>query len=338
MVYHLLSKLGKAVNMGEYSKANLCKALREVFYEGEILEDEPMSLYTTFEIGGMADFMVEPSSVEQIVGAINAARMADSPYWVIGCGSNVLVSDAGLRGLVIHLGEPFSAVKIDGTRITAQAGATNKTIANIALEHSLTGYEFASGIPGSVGGAAIMNAGAYDEEFKGVATGVICLDSSLNVVELNKDEAEWGYRSSRMAREGLIVLSVTMELRDGEKADIAAKMADLKERRESKQPLEFPSAGSTFKRPVGYFAGKLIDDAGMRGHRCGGASVSTKHAGFVINELNATARDVRNVIEDVQSAVEEQFGVKLETEVRMIGFEFGDEPREHGCKVHGHKH
>ena len=324
--------------MGDYSKATLRKALLEVFDDSEILEDEPMSLYTTFEIGGMADLMVEPSSVEQIVAAIDAARKADSPYWVLGCGSNVLVSDAGLRGLVIHLGERFAEIEVNGARITAQAGATNKAIASIALENSLAGYEFASGIPGSVGGAAYMNAGAYDEEFKGVATSVTCLDSSLNVVELGNEDAQWGYRSSRMAREGLIVLSVSIELHEGEKADIAAKMADLKQRRETKQPLEHPSAGSTFKRPAGYVAGKLIDDAGMRGHRCGGACVSTKHAGFVVNDLNATARDVRNVIEDVQGAVEKQFGVKLEPEVRMIGFEFGDEPPAHGCKVHGHRH
>lgn len=223
--------------------------------------------------------------------------------------------------MVIEIGKRMAHISIDGSVVQAQAGATNEAVAQAALEAGLTGYEFASGIPGSVGGAAIMNAGAYDGEFKDVAVSVSCLFPDGTVREISAEEADWSYRHSMMSDEGLVVLGATLQLATGSKDDIRAKMDDLAQRRSSKQPLEMASAGSTFKRPEGYFAGKLIQDAGMQGHSVGDAQVSTKHAGFVVNTGNASAADVLQVIRDVQAAVKSQFGVALETEVRMWGFD-----------------
>lgn len=233
----------------------------------------------------------------------------------------MLVSDAGLPGVVIEIGERMAHISIDGSVVHAQAGATNEAVAQAALEAELTGYEFASGIPGSVGGAAIMNAGAYDGEFKDVAVSVSCLFPDGTVREIPAEEADWSYRHSMMSDKGLVVLGATLQLAAGDKDEIRAKMDDLSQRRSSKQPLEMASAGSTFKRPEGYFAGKLIQDSGMQGHSVGDAQVSTKHAGFVVNTGNASAADVLQVIRDVQAAVADQFGVTLETEVRMWGFD-----------------
>ena len=256
-----------------------------------------------------------------ITAAISAAEKADSPWWIVGCGSDLLVSDAGLPGVVIEIGERMAHISIDGSVVHAQAGATNEAVAQAALEAELTGYEFASGIPGSVGGAAIMNAGAYDGEFKDVAVSVSCLFPDGTVREIPAEEADWSYRHSMMSDKGLVVLGATLQLAAGDKDEIRAKMDDLSQRRSSKQPLEMASAGSTFKRPEGYFAGKLIQDSGMQGHSVGDAQVSTKHAGFVVNTGNASAADVLQVIRDVQAAVADQFGVTLETEVRMWGFD-----------------
>lgn len=295
--------------------------LAQSFASRDLLRDEPMSKHTTFRVGGPADLYLRPESAEDIALAIAAANEHDVPWRVIGCGSDLLIADAGLRGLVIEIGENMSKITLDGNLLTAQAGATNKAVANAALEARLTGYEFASGIPGSIGGAAIMNAGAYEGEFKDVARSVRCLFPDGCVREVSADEADWGYRHSMMSDKGLIVIDATLELRYDDAASIRARMDDLAERRSSKQPLEMASAGSTFKRPEGYFAGKLIQDAGMQGHAVGGAQVSTKHAGFVVNTGTATAADVRHVIADVQDAVRKSFGVELETEVRMWGFE-----------------
>ena len=223
--------------------------------------------------------------------------------------------------MVIEIGERMAHISIDGSIVHAQAGATNEAVAQAALEAELTGYEFASGIPGSVGGAAIMNAGAYDGEFKDVAVSVSCLFPDGTVREIPAEEADWSYRHSMMSDKGLVVLGATLQLAAGDKDEIRAKMDDLSQRRSSKQPLEMASAGSTFKRPEGYFAGKLIQDSGMQGHSVGDAQVSTKHAGFVVNTGNASAADVLQVIRDVQAAVADQFGVTLETEVRMWGFD-----------------
>lgn len=296
-------------------------ALAQIFASDDLLINEPMSKHTTFRCGGPAQFFVRASSAADITAAINAAEKADAPWWIVGCGSDLLVSDAGLPGVVIEIGERMAHISIDESVVRAQAGATNEAVAQAALEAGLTGYEFASGIPGSVGGAAIMNAGAYDGEFKDVAASVSCLFPDGTVREIPAEKADWSYRHSMMSDEGLVVLGATLQLAAGNKDDIRAKMDDLAQRRSSKQPLEMASAGSTFKRPEGYFAGKLIQDAGMQGHSVGDAQVSTKHAGFVVNTGNATAADVLQVIRDVQAAVADQFGVTLETEVRMWGFD-----------------
>ena len=296
-------------------------ALAQIFASDDLLINEPMSKHTTFRCGGPAQFFVRASSASDITAAINAAKKADAPWWIVGRGSDLLVSDAGLPGVVIEIGERMAHISIDESVVQVQAGATNEAVAQAALEAGLTGYEFASGIPGSVGGAAIMNAGAYDGEFKDVAASVSCLFPDGTVREIPAEKADWSYRHSMMSDEGLVVLGATLQLAAGNKEDIRAKMDDLAQRRSSKQPLEMASAGSTFKRPEGYFAGKLIQDAGMQGHSVGDAQVSTKHAGFVVNTGNATAADVLQVIRDVQAAVADQFGVTLETEVRMWGFD-----------------
>ncbi len=295
-------------------------ALAQTFASDDVLRDEPMRKHTTFRCGGPADYLVRAADAADITSAISAAKDAGEPWWVIGCGSDLLVSDGGLRGVVVEVGQRMAGIAIDGTTVRAQAGATNEAVAQAALEAGLTGYEFASGIPGSIGGAAIMNAGAYEGEFKDIAVSVTCLFPDGSLREVPANEADWSYRHSMMSDKGLIVLAATLQLQPGNQDDIRAKMADLEQRRSSKQPLEMASAGSTFKRPEGYFAGKLIQDAGMQGHSVGDAQVSTKHAGFVVNTGNASAADVLQVIRDVQAAVKQQFGVELETEVRMWGF------------------
>lgn len=300
----------------------LFDALQKRFGEdGELNVNEPMSLHTTFKVGGEADFLIEPHDQNGIADAIKIATSHCADWRVMGCGSNILVADTGVRGVVILLGDRFSNIQVMGEEIHAQAGATNKDVVDIACAASLGGYEFASGIPGSIGGAAIMNAGAYDGEFKDVCTGVKCLTPEGNIVEVSAKDADWGYRHSMMSERGYVVLEACLKLSPTPREQIQAKMDDLQERRESKQPLEMASAGSTFKRPEGYFAGKLIDEAGMRGHTVGGAQVSTKHCGFVVNTGGASARDVLGVIRDVQEAVKQNAGVELQTEVRMWGFE-----------------
>ena len=283
-----------------------------------VRELEPMAAHTSFRIGGPAEVFVRASCAQDVAAARRAAERTGAPFLVVGRGSNLLVADEGLPGVVVQIGEGLSDVSAEGTTLVAQAGATNEAVAAAALDAGLAGYEFASGIPGSIGGAAFMNAGAYDGEFKDVASSVTCLFPDGQVRELSAEQAEWGYRASRMHREGLVVLAARLELRPGDRSAIRARMDDLAARRAAKQPLELPSAGSTFKRPPGHFAGKLIQDAGMQGHRVGGAQVSTKHAGFVVNAGGATAADVRQVIADVQRAVREQFGVELQPEVRMV--------------------
>lgn len=283
--------------------------------------NEPMSAHTTFRVGGPADFFVSVASVDELVDVLDACRQAGAQWRVIGCGSDLLVSDEGLRGVCIHLGEEFSAIAIEGTRLTAQAGATNEQVAEVACSAGLSGYEFASGIPGSIGGAAIMNAGAYEGEFADVCVEVSCLTPHGDIVTVPAGQADWRYRHSMMSDEGYIVLSATLQLVPWDMGQIRVRMDDLAEQRSAKQPLEHGSAGSTFKRPPGYYAGKLIDDAGMRGHACGDAQVSEKHCGFVVNKGNARAADVLQVIRDVQDAVFADSGVTLECEVRMWGFD-----------------
>ena len=291
--------------------------LAEVLEADLILRNEPMARHTTFKVGGPADLFVAPSSVDEISACVAAAQETGVPWRVLGAGSNVLVADEGVRGLVIHLGKNYSSIAINGTFIYAQAGATNEEVAMKALDKGLRGYEFASGIPGSIGGAAIMNAGAYDGEFKDVCENIICLTPEGEVLEIGMDDADLSYRHSLMMDKGYVVLEAILGLQPGDTAKIAAKIEELTRRRAEKQPLEMGSAGSTFKRPEGRYAGQLIEEAGMRGHRVGDAMVSEKHCGFVVNTGNATAADVLAVIHDVQEAVLANSGVQLEPEVRI---------------------
>jgi UDP-N-acetylmuramate dehydrogenase len=282
----------------------------------QILLDEKMSAHTTFRIGGMADLFLEINNEEELKSVLG---LLEGDFFLIGNGSNLLVSDKGIRGAVIHLSKSFNDIAIDGNTITAKAGATLAAIARCAYDNSLKGFEFAAGIPGSLGGAIVMNAGAYDGEMRQVVKSVRLMDYSGNITVKTNEEMLFSYRHSLLKEEKYIVLEVVIELSKGEKADIKAKMDDLAKRRRDKQPLEYPSAGSTFKRPQGYFAGKLIEDAGLRGYRVGGAQVSEKHCGFVVNVDNATANDVNTLIKDVQEKVMETSKVVIEPEVILVG-------------------
>ena len=299
----------------------LIERIRAIVDSENVLVDEPMSAHTTFRVGGPADCFVMPRTIDELVKVLDLARTSGQALFVMGRGSNLLVSDEGLRGVVVQIANNLSDVQIEPNGLVkAEAGASNARIASMARDAGLTGYEFAAGIPGAVGGAAIMNAGAYDGEFKQVAVGVTCVDGEGQLVDVTPEQAEWGYRSSAIARNGLIVASVELQLHPGDPVAIQERMDDLACRRQNKQPLDKPSAGSTFKRPEGHFAGKLIQDAGMQGYQVGGAQVSTKHAGFVVNVGGATAADVLTVIRDVQCAVSREFGINLEPEVRLWGF------------------
>lgn len=293
--------------------------LEQILGEEQILREEPMRLHTTFRIGGPAQFFVIPRTQEEAAAAVRLCRSEGAPYYIIGNGSNLLVSDKGYRGVVIQLFKEFSDINIEGTRIRAQAGASLAKIAAEALRAGLAGFEFAAGIPGTLGGACIMNAGAYGGEMKDVLLAVTVLTKDGEICEIPREELDMGYRTSRASREGWIVLGATIELARGDEKEIRAKMEDLKQRRTDKQPLEYPSAGSTFKRPEGYFAGKLIQDAGLKGLRVGDAMVSEKHSGFVVNCGNATAADVDGLIRLVQEKVREDSGITLEPEVRRLG-------------------
>ena len=284
-----------------------------------VKQQEPMSRHTTFRIGGPADFYLCPHSTKEVQEIVEICKEEKLPYFVLGNGSNLLVSDKGYRGVVIQLWKNFSDITVKDCCIQAKAGALLSKVATEALEAGLTGMEFASGIPGTIGGAAFMNAGAYGGEMKDIIKSVKVLDTQGEVRVLPKEELKMGYRTSIVKEKGYTVLSVELELSKGNREEIRNTMEDLKERRTSKQPLEMPSAGSTFKRPEGYFAGKLIMDSGLRGFSVGGAQVSEKHCGFVVNKGGATAMDVLNLIREVQRRVKEQFGVDLETEVRFLG-------------------
>lgn len=291
--------------------------LRGIVGADAVHAEEPLAAHTTFEIGGPAQWLVEPATEEQVRAIAALCRAEGVRLRVLGLGSNVLAADAGVRGVVLKLADRFAHIEVRGSEIVVQAGASNAAVAEAACAAGLAGYEFASGIPGTVGGAAIMNAGAYDGEFKDVAVEVRCLAPDGALVDVSAEEARWSYRHSMMNDRGYIVLGAVLRLHPDEPCAIRARMDDLRRRREEKQPLEMPSAGSTFKRPVGYFAGKLIQDAGLRGYRVGGAQVSIKHTGFVVNAGGATAADVKQLIADVQERVFACEGVRLEPEVRM---------------------
>ena len=297
--------------------ASFDEKLRRIAGADAVHAEEPLAAHTTFEIGGPAQWLVEPATEEQVCAVAALCRAEGVRLRVLGLGSNVLAAEAGVRGVVLKLADRFAHIEVRGSEIVVQAGASNAAVAEAACAAGLAGYEFASGIPGTVGGAAIMNAGAYDGEFKDVAVEVRCLAPDGALVDVSAEEARWSYRHSMMNDRGYIVLGAVLRLHPDEPCAIRARMDDLRQRREEKQPLEMPSAGSTFKRPVGYFAGKLIQDAGLRGYRVGGAQVSIKHTGFVVNAGGATAADVKQLIADVQERVFACEGVRLEPEVRM---------------------
>lgn len=296
----------------------LVQHLNQIVGKDNVLVDEPMSEHTTFKVGGPADIFVTPDDADELADVLEACREADVPYFVLGCGSDLLVSDEGYRGVIISMTEEFIGVSVDGREMSCQAGVGLREASEMACELGLSGLEFACGIPGSIGGACYMNAGAYNGCIADVLKSVRVLLPDGTVDTLSVDELDLGYRKSRIADEGMVVLSATFLLKPGDPEEIREVMDDLTRRREEKQPLELPSAGSTFKRPEGYFAGKLISDAGLKGWQSGGAAVSTKHAGFVVNVGDATAADVHAVIEHVQDEVERQFGVRLEPEVRFL--------------------
>lgn len=281
--------------------------------------NEPMRNHTSFKLGGPADIFIEPEDEAELANTIKALREQAVPYYVIGNGSNLLVSDKGLRGAVVKIGERFANYTIDGERITAGSGILLSTLSKLAAGNSLAGMEFASGIPGSLGGAVTMNAGAYSGEMKDIVEWVEVLDRELKQRRLANSEMEFGYRKSIIESRGYLVVRCCLKLRKGDRNEINGIMADLTERRKSKQPLHLASAGSTFKRPEGYFAGKLIEDCGLRGFSIGGAQVSPMHCGFVVNNGNATARDVYELIKHVQKTVYEKFNVRLDTEVKILG-------------------
>lgn len=287
---------------------------------GQLLRDEPMSRHTTFRIGGPADMMFFPAMEQQIALAIRLALDYHIPYTVIGNGSNLIVRDGGVIGLVIALGERFSHISIENNVLTAEAGATLSKVAAEAQRAGLSGLEFVSGIPGTLGGGCAMNAGAYGGQLSDALIDArVLIDDEIRT--LMRDEMQMGYRTTLPLREGGIVLSARFRLQSGDPNAISERMRELNARRREKQPLNFPSAGSVFKRPEGYFAGALIEQAGLKGAQIGGAQVSEKHAGFIVNIGNATAGDVLTLIERVQKTVFEHSGVHLETEVRVIGEE-----------------
>ena len=284
-----------------------------------VLVDEPMKRHTTFRIGGPADFFLLPSTVDEVRGILEICHEEELPYFILGNGSNLLVSDKGYRGVIIQLYRNFSNISVEGNEICASSGALLSQIAAAARNASLTGFEFAGGIPGTLGGAVFMNAGAYGGELKDVLKEAVVMTEQGEILTLPVEKLDMGYRTSRIKKAGYLVLEARLVLKQGDMDKIRDITKDLTEKRVSKQPLEYPSAGSTFKRPEGYFAGKLIMDAGLRGYQVGDAQVSEKHCGFVINKGNATAADVLTLIENVREKVQEQFGVTLEPEVKFLG-------------------
>ena len=301
------------MNVAFYNK------LVKIIDETRVLVDEPMNRHTTFRVGGCADFFVMPRSVAEIQDVLSLCVQENMPYYILGNGSNLLVSDKGYRGLILQIFKEMNQIEVRSATVKAQAGALLSKIGAAAYEAGLTGFEFASGIPGAAGGAVVMNAGAYGGEMKDILESVTVITPEGELLTLSNEELELGYRTSIVARKGYIVVEAIFRLQIGDKKEIRARMDELKQQRTSKQPLEYPSAGSTFKRPEGYFAGKLIQDAGLRGFQVGGAQVSEKHCGFVINKHEATAADIAELIRQVSDKVKAQFGVELEPEVKRLG-------------------
>lgn len=293
--------------------------LKNELDKSEIMVDEPMHNHISFKVGGPADILVRPRTEEEIQKVFKIAKENNIPFIIKGNGSNILIKDGGFRGLVIEIADNFSDYKIEGETMTVQAGALLSIIGKKAMEASLTGFEFASGIPGTLGGALAMNAGAYGGEMKNIVESVRIMDEDGNIKEYSNEEMAFSYRHSRLSDTKHIALSARIKLQKGIYEDIKEIMDDLRLKRTSKQPLEYPSAGSTFKRPEGYFAGKLIQDSDLKGYQMGGAQVSSKHSGFIINYDKASAKDIINLIDHVKERVFECFGVRLEEEVKILG-------------------
>ncbi|MBE5880680.1 MAG: UDP-N-acetylmuramate dehydrogenase [Lachnospiraceae bacterium] len=293
--------------------------LIQIIDKERVLLDEPMKKHTTFRVGGNADYFVMPKTAEEVKGVVILCQEENLPYYIMGNGSNLLVGDKGYRGVIIQIYKEMNRIVVDGDKICAQAGALLSKVGNVALDAELTGFEFAAGIPGAVGGAVVMNAGAYGGEMKDILANATVLTQDGNILKLTNEELELGYRTSIIAKKNYIVLEAEYQLKRGDKAAIRARMDELKMQRVTKQPLDYPSAGSTFKRPEGYFAGKLIQDAGLRGFQVGGAQVSEKHCGFVINKGDATAADIVELMRQVSEKVFQEFGVTLEPEVKRLG-------------------
>lgn len=296
------------------------RSMEHIVGKENLLQEEGMNRHTTFRVGGPAEVLVRPSSIEQITELTTMLQQLGIPFLLLGNGSNVLVGDGGIRGVVIQLGDGFAECSVEGTVMTAQAGIKLSRLAATAMEHRLTGLEFAAGIPGTLGGALYMNAGAYGGEMKQVVEEVTYLNAGGEVCRIGGADCHFGYRTSIFEEDpDLLILGCRLRLAEGDKAEIRGTMDELAKQRMEKQPLNFPSAGSTFKRPQGAFAGKLIQDAGLMGFRVGGASVSEKHAGFVVNDQNATAKEIQTLIQEVQRRVQEDSGFLLEPEVRFLG-------------------
>ncbi len=299
-------------------------ALVEITSDNQVLKDEPLSKHTSFKVGGPARYIVSPKVTSEIMGVINLCKKNNMPYYIMGKGSNLLVSDKGYKGTIIKIDGDFSDIKMSQLSkgkylVHAQAGISLSKMANFLASNELVGFEFAAGIPGTLGGAVTMNAGAYDGEIKDIIKAATVLDKDCNLITLSKEELDLAYRSSIIQKKGYIVLEVEFSLSKGNSNEIFAKIKELNNRRREKQPLEYPSAGSAFKRPVGNYAGKLIMDSGLKGYSIGGAQVSTKHCGFVVNKKNATATDIFNLLNHIKKVVYEQYGVALEQEVKMLG-------------------
>ena len=303
------------------NKEKLYNKFLEYIPKGLIKIDEPMKKHTTFKIGGPVDIFISPSNKEQIKYALKICRENEIPFYLMGNGSNLLVRDKGFRGVIIQIFKNMSKVEITEDKVWAEAGILLSSLANKIKDNSLTGFEFAAGIPGTLGGAVYMNAGAYDGEIKQVLENAELLDENGNEIVLSNEELELGYRTSILQRNNYILLSARLKLKKGNKKEIEEKMNYLAQQRADKQPINMPSAGSTFKRPPGYYAGKLIMDSGLRGYCIGGAEVSQKHCGFIINKDNATAKDVIDLIEFVQGTVYDKYCVKMEPEIKIIGEE-----------------
>ncbi|MCA1065207.1 UDP-N-acetylmuramate dehydrogenase [Rossellomorea sp. AcN35-11] len=301
-----------------YNKEKVFEELSKVMHSDNIKRDELLRDHLYTKLGGKADFFLTPTTYEEVQNIVKLSNEVDVPFTLLGNGSNLIVKDGGIRGIVLHL-KNFKDIKANDQLIVAQSGAAIIDVSRRALAEKLSGLEFACGIPGTVGGALFMNAGAYGGEIKDVLDYCYVVDREGNLVKRTAAELELDYRHSNISEKGDIVLEATFSLQPGDYEDIKAVMDDLTDKRESKQPLEYPSCGSVFKRPPGYFAGKLIQDSELQGTNFGGAEVSTKHAGFIVNKDNATASDYISLIEHVQKTVKERFDVELEREVRIIG-------------------